>query len=102
MRKVPHSFEVHSNESACRKKVRLGLEQVIYNTVGFRKRKRCPSRNKKGQQKQTIHDFSASRAEIGIHNSNAQQIASALVGDHQLIDSHRIPTKTDVKRERSS
>ena len=22
------SFEVHSNESACRKKVRLGLEQV--------------------------------------------------------------------------
>ena len=28
MRKVPHSFEVHSNESACRKKVCLGLEQV--------------------------------------------------------------------------
>ena len=25
-----HSFEVHSNESACRKKVRLGLEQVIH------------------------------------------------------------------------
>ena len=24
-----HSFEVHSNESACRKKVRLGLEQVF-------------------------------------------------------------------------
>ena len=24
-----HSFEVHLNESACRKKVRLGLEQVI-------------------------------------------------------------------------
>ena len=23
-----HSFEVHSNESACRKQVRLGLEQV--------------------------------------------------------------------------
>ena len=23
------SFEVHSNESTCRKKVRLGLEQVI-------------------------------------------------------------------------
>ena len=23
-----HSFEVHSNESECRKKVRLGLEQV--------------------------------------------------------------------------
>ena len=26
--KVTHSFEVHSNESACRKEVRLGLEQV--------------------------------------------------------------------------
>ena len=24
-----HSFEVHPNESACRKKVRLGLEQVL-------------------------------------------------------------------------
>ena len=24
-----HSFEVHSNESACRKKVCLGLEQVL-------------------------------------------------------------------------
>ena len=24
-----HSFEVHSNESACRKKVRLGMEQVM-------------------------------------------------------------------------
>ena len=24
-----HSFEVHSDESACRKKVHLGLEQVI-------------------------------------------------------------------------
>ena len=24
-----HSFDVHSNESACRKKVRLGLEQVV-------------------------------------------------------------------------
>ena len=28
MRRVTQSFEVHSNESACRKKVRLGLEQV--------------------------------------------------------------------------
>ena len=25
-----HSFDVHSNESSCRKKVRLGLEQVCY------------------------------------------------------------------------
>ena len=29
LRKVMHSFEVHSNESACRKKVRLWLEQVF-------------------------------------------------------------------------
>ena len=28
--KVMHSFEVHSNESARRKKVRLGLEQVLF------------------------------------------------------------------------
>ena len=28
MRKVLHSFEVHSNESACRKSGRLGVEQV--------------------------------------------------------------------------
>ena len=26
-----HSFEVHSNESACRKSGRLGLDQVIYH-----------------------------------------------------------------------
>ena len=29
LRKVPHRFEVHSNESACRKSGRLGLEQVM-------------------------------------------------------------------------
>ena len=29
-----HSFEVHSNESACRKKVRLGMEQVIREISG--------------------------------------------------------------------
>ena len=26
-----HSFEVHSNESTCRKSGRLGLDQVIYD-----------------------------------------------------------------------
>ena len=74
----------------------------IYKIVGFRKRKRCISRHKKGQQKQTKYDFSASRAAIGITNANTQKIASALVGDHQLRDSHRSPTKENVKRERSS
>ena len=34
-----HSFEVHSDESACRKKVLLGLEQVIrqYGVVQYNK-----------------------------------------------------------------
>ena len=37
MIKVSHSFEVHSNESACRKQVRLGLEQVKYYTLQGKK-----------------------------------------------------------------
>ena len=32
-----HSFEEHSNESACRKSDRLGLEQVYYKAIGFKK-----------------------------------------------------------------
>ena len=52
--------------------------------------------------KKTAHDFSSNRAAIGIHNANAQKIASALVGEHQLRDSHRSPKKSDVKREKSS
>ena len=63
---------------------------------------RDASEGTRREKKQTTHDFSDIRAAIGIHNANALHIASALVGDHQLIDSHRIPTKTDVKRERSS
>ena len=31
-----HSFEVHSNESACRKSGRLGLEQVISGVSSVR------------------------------------------------------------------
>ena len=42
----------------------------IYNTFGFQKRKRFLSRHKKGQKKQTTYDFSASRAAIGITNTN--------------------------------
>ena len=41
MRKLIHSFELHSNESGCRKSGRLGLEQVIINlyenTIGGNK-----------------------------------------------------------------
>ena len=33
--KSTHSFEVHSNESVCKKKVRLRLEQVI-GGLGYR------------------------------------------------------------------
>ena len=38
-----HCFEVHSNESACRKKVRLGLEQVYT----------CKRKRKKQKRKST-------------------------------------------------
>ena len=74
----------------------------ICNTVVFRKRKRCLSRHKKGQQKQTTYEFSSRRAAIGIPNATVQKMVSALVGDHQLRDSHWSPTKENVKRERSS
>ena len=74
--------------------------KIIYNTVVFRKSKICIIRHKKGKQKQTTHEFSASRAAIGIHNYNIQKISSALVGDYQLRYSHRSPTKADVKRDR--
>ena len=57
---------------------------------------------KEGKKKQTKYDFSSSRYDIGITNANAQQIASALVGDHKFRDSHRSPTKENVKREGSS
>ena len=80
----------------------LPKPKSIYNTVGFQKRKICLSRHKKGQQIKTKYDFSASRYDIGITNANAQQIASALVGDHKLRYNHRSPTKENVKRERSS
>ena len=74
----------------------------IYNTVGFRKRMRCISRHNKGKQKQKTHDFSFSRADIGIHNANAQKIDSALVGDHQLRYSPWSPTEAGVNRDRIS
>ena len=74
----------------------------IYNTVGLRKRKRFPRRHNKEKQKQTTYDFSARRAAIGIPNANAHQIDSALVGYQQLRDSHHIPTKENVNRQRIS
>ena len=64
--------------------------------MDFVKGKRRLSRHKKGQQKQTTYDFSASRVAIGIPNANAQQIASALVGDHKFRDSHQSPTNENI------
>ena len=61
-----------------------------------------PQQTQEGAQKQTTHDFLSIRDDIGIHNANVPQIASALVSDHQLRDSHRSPTKKDVNRDRSS
>ena len=60
-----------------------------------------PQQTQEGAQKQTTHDFLSIRDDIGIHNANVPQIASALVSDHQLRDSHRIHPKADVNRERS-
>ena len=51
LRKKPHSFEVHSNESACRNSGRLGMEQVIMErdgsmgTFGFAKTVICLTRS---------------------------------------------------------
>ena len=63
---------------------------------------RDASAGKRREEEKATHDFSARRAAIGIHNDNAQNIASTLVGDHQLRDSHQSLTKSDLKRERSS
>ena len=52
---------------------------------------RDASSGKRREEEKTTHDFSARRAAIGIHNSNTQKIASALVDDHQIRDSHRSP-----------
>ena len=40
MRKLTHSFELHSKERGCRKKVRLGLEQVKGDQEPIAKRTR--------------------------------------------------------------
>ena len=62
---------------------------------------RDASADTRREKKQKTHDLSSRRAAIGIHNANAQNIDSALVGEHQLRDSHRIHPKADVNRERS-
>ena len=73
-----------------------------YNTVGFIKRNILLIIHKKGQQKLTTYDFSDRRDAIGISNANTQHIASSLVGDNQIRNSHRSPTNTYIKRERRS
>ena len=51
-----HSFEVHSNESACRKKVRLGLELVTrgFEGVAFAQEAAGGSTSKKIRGKETL------------------------------------------------
>ena len=61
-----------------------------------------PQQAQEGATKQTTYDFSASKAAIGIPNANAQQISSALVGDHQIRDIHQSTTKENLKGDRSS
>ena len=75
--------------------------QIGYTTLGSRKRRICLIKYKKGQKHTHTQDFSAIRPAIVILNSNAHNIAFALVGDHQIRDSHWSPPKADVKRERS-
>ena len=94
--------EASGEEASLQKSKPKPKPKRVYNTVGFLKKKRCLIRHKKEKQKQTTYGFSASRAAIGIPNTNAQQISSDLVGDHKLRDIHRIPTKENVKRGRSS
>ena len=65
-------------------------------------KRRAASAGTRRGKKIITNDFSAGRNTNGIHKYNASQIASALLGGHQLRDSHRSPTKADVKRERSS
>ena len=62
-----------------------------------------PQQAQEGAKKtKKTYDFSASRAAIGIPNANVQNIASSLVDYHKFRDSHRSPTKENVKMERSS
>ena len=67
-----HSFGVHSNESACRKKVRLGLEQVIYGIVSNFYRNVCQnilhtrtSRNRKRKWRESIDQLHPQKKTLG-------------------------------------
>ena len=79
----------------------------VYNTKGFKKRKKL-GRHKNGHQsknqKQSSHNWAASREVIGDINANAQQIAAALAParTHTTQSNHqRSPSKDTVKRQRN-
>ena len=46
----------------------------VYNTKGFKKRKAIGRHKSSGKQKQSSHNWAASREVIGNINANAQQI----------------------------
>ena len=79
-----------------------------YNTSGLKRRKRKLGRHRKGKQKRTSFDFTASREAIGKPNANAQEIAAALNSQDAPstdapppIMNPRSPSKKAVKRERN-
>ena len=73
----------------------------VYNTKGFKKRKAIGRHKSSGKQKQSSHNWAASREVIGNINANAQQIAAALA-PAQPTRRQRSPSKATVKRQRNA
>ena len=76
----------------------------VYNTKGFKKRKaigRHKSGHRNKNQKQSSHNWAASREVIGDPNANAQQIAAALAPAQPTRPRQRSPSKATVKRQRN-
>ena len=74
----------------------------VYNTKGFKKRKAIGRHKSSGKQKQSSHNWAASREVIGNINANAQQIAAALTPAQPTRPSQRSPSKDTVKRQRNA
>ena len=74
----------------------------VYNTKGFKKRKAIGRHKSSGKQKQSSHNWAASREVIGDINANAQQIAAALTPAQPTRPSQRSPSKATVKRQRNA
>ena len=61
-----HSFEVHSNESACRKSGRLGLEQVMM-AIGTTKGNNSYGGSQLSREKWTVHGDQKQQENPGSH-----------------------------------